>query len=83
MLRDLPEKLVTVHYVELDDEQRSRYNDVLNRVRADVSSRLGGDTRKLGMHILEQIQRLKELAIYDDESGQKPQKMEWIEEMLR
>jgi SNF2 family DNA or RNA helicase len=82
VLRDLPEKSVTVQYVELDGKQLERYVELEEQAKRDVSRHIGsGLTEKLRMEILALLNKLKQMCVVDPRSGESA-KMEWIEERL-
>lgn len=82
VLSELPEKIIQVERVQLDERQRVRYDEVYSAIRKELSSRLQDDVSSLRIHVLAQLTKLKQICIFDDESRQSA-KMDWIKERLQ
>lgn len=81
VLKDLPEKVSRIQFVELEGPQLKRYLELENEARNDVSSKFGMKTNDLRMHVLGLLTKLKKQCIYDEGSGTSA-KLEWIRETL-
>lgn len=91
VLKELPEKIETVHQSELTKQQKELYVGYLGRIQRETQASLQeGGFQKNRMRILAGITRLRQLCChpalflenYEDKSGKMEQLMELIENAL-
>ncbi len=82
VLLALPERVIRVEYVELEGRQFENYCRVEASIRRDVETTLRrSKDEEVRMQILAAINKLKQLCVYDEQSGESA-KIEWILERI-